>query len=159
MWMMIALFQSFVIAYFIYSSIRENKPELPTEVDIDKMMPHQFINGLLRQNANERKVADAIERAHDVLGYVYIIKECGLNKYYKIGKTSTIQGRLNALETAMPYPMEIILIIVTSDYDALESELHRRFKHKRRKLEWFELDENDITRINRIGENYVYSKM
>lgn len=152
MWMAIALFQSFVIAYFIYITMRESKPELPTEIDIDKMMPHQFINGLLRQNANERKVADAIEKARDVLGYVYIIRECGLNKYYKIGKTSTIQGRLSALETAMPYPMEVISIIVTSDYDSLELELHRRFRTKRRKNEWFELDDNDIAQIKKIGE-------
>jgi hypothetical protein len=152
MWMAIALFQSFVIAYFVYITMRESKPKLPTEIDIDKMMPHQFINGLLRQNANERKVADAIEKARDVLGYVYIIKECGLNKYYKIGKTSTIQGRLSALETAMPYPMEVISIIVTSDYDSLELELHRRFSTKRRKNEWFELDDNDIAQIKRIGE-------
>lgn len=101
---------------------------------------------------NERKLRVALES--NLGGFVYVIKECGLNKYYKIGMTRALIARLSHLETAMPYAMEIIAIIPTSDCEGLEQRLHRQYGKLRRKLEWFELKPEHIQDIERIGQEW-----
>jgi hypothetical protein len=69
---------------------------------------------------------------------VYIIQAKGTYRF-KIGQTSAWPARLEALQTASPYPLEVFRIIPTEHAGALEAMLHRRYASYRKHREWFEL--------------------
>jgi len=68
----------------------------------------------------------------------YIIKNPN-NGLYKIGKSVNPHSRINSTVSSATTP-EIILIIK----DNWELFLHKQFKHKRVKGEWFKLNNDDI---------------
>lgn len=146
----IILFQAFTILCLWYWYAQATKPTLPDERDIDAMMMHQFANKYMREHRNAQKVNDALSSLGNRSGFVYVIKETGLEKFYKIGMTSTIENRLAALETAMPYPMEIVGIYPCNRFADLEATLHRLYRKQRRKHEWFELSAADLESINQL---------
>jgi len=66
----------------------------------------------------------------------YIIKSQGL---YRIGKTENLKYRISCFHTHNPS----FELIYTIDFDC-ELFLQNKFKEKNVKLEWFNLEENDI---------------
>lgn len=146
LWLII-LFQFFVILCLCYGINRLTKQPLPTEQEIDDMVMRQFTNKYMRNQRNAEKVSIALEIAGECSGFVYIIKETGLGRFYKIGRTTAIVSRLSTLETAMPYPMEIVDIYPCRRFAELETALHRRYADKRHRNEWFELDDSDLQTI------------
>lgn len=76
----------------------------------------------------------------------YILKSQGL---HKIGKTKDLEDRLAAYRTHNPY-FELIYTIPVD----CEELLHNLFKSKRKHLEWFELDDNDIAKIAELSVDY-----
>ena len=77
----------------------------------------------------------------NVPGFVYLM-QCG--KHYKIGMSKDPQSRLEQLSTQPPFDIELICTIPTNDMVALEAEIHKLFKHKRKRGEWFTLDTQDV---------------
>lgn len=78
-------------------------------------------------------------------GYVYLLPSpVGL---YKIGLTTDPAKRRKTFDNIMPFDVQFIAIIKTSDSKSLERQLHTRFKDKRVKCEWFRLDEADVAYI------------
>ncbi len=65
-------------------------------------------------------------------------------KYYKIGKSDSPLKREKTLQSEKP---TIQLIYYFESYDNDEKILHQKFKDKRIRGEWFNLDENDIEYI------------
>lgn len=149
-WVLITIFTNTLYIYMVVYFYRVAYPKIESNPNDD--IYQGMVDDIYRRGQNEQWLAyaESIKRN----GCVYIIQECGLNKLYKIGKTYSIRRRISHLETAMPYPMRIICILPSSKYDELELVLHREFKDKRQRLEWFELSDEDIDQIKRIGENY-----
>lgn len=72
--------------------------------------------------------------------YVYFLS--GWDNYTKIGKTNDIKSRVSAHSCSNPNSK-----LLFSIYDAdgsTEGRLHKHFKDKRVKLEWFDLTDSDI---------------
>jgi len=86
-------------------------------------------------------------------GYLYLI-EC--NNYYKIGITQNIEQRLLQFKTFIPMDVELIFkekfnYIYKSK---IERELHKEFKHKHYKGEWYNLNKRDIDKIKQRLNGY-----
>ncbi len=84
---------------------------------------------------------------------VYIIKIKGLD-YYKIGMSYGFKNRLIALQTVLPFELEVVMLLYSERYDKLESDLHKRFSHKCIKGEWFQLIGDDILKLQQV-ERYM----
>ena len=93
------------------------------------------------------------ERDTKEKGYLYLIR-CG--DYYKIGITQNIEQRLSSFKTSIPFDIELVLkekfnYIYKSK---IERELHKEFKHKLHKGEWYNLDKGDIDKIKQRLNGY-----
>jgi hypothetical protein len=82
-------------------------------------------------------------RKCDGVGYVYLIK---MDSHYKIGISKNPKRRLKAFST-MPQQLEVILTAKVNDYARIEEELHEKYKEKRVRGEWFELDDLEVKEI------------
>jgi hypothetical protein len=74
-------------------------------------------------------------------GYIYIIKA---DDRYKIGKARQLGSRLDTHSSSSPYPIELIAQEHVADYSGVEHLLHRLFKDKEVKPEWFHLTQDDL---------------
>jgi len=77
------------------------------------------------------------------LGYIYVYRDSDL---YKIGKTLNIKDRNKKYTTENPRAIMIHSYMI-KNYDREERRLHEKFKDKRIRWEWFELNEEDILYI------------
>lgn len=115
----------------------------------------KFIEELLKNEAIKSKAIDQLqlklldENEDDSL---YIIKSGDL---YKIGYSSSFSKRIKNYKVHNP-DLKILLVIKTSDAFDLEQTLHTKYKDKRIKGEWFNLDVDDITEITSILYNVIY---
>lgn len=79
---------------------------------------------------------------------VYLIKEeHGLTK---IGYTVDIIRRFKLLQQGMPYKIELLYYRKINTAQKMEKTLHKLFKNKRKKGEWFYLTIEDIDKIKII---------
>lgn len=70
-------------------------------------------------------------------GYVYLVQ---LGPYYKIGRSVNPESRVKAFTSVkMPYPINLIHTIESSDPTEAEAHLHHRFADLRMNGEWFRL--------------------
>jgi hypothetical protein len=82
---------------------------------------------------------------------VYLIWAEGTS-YYKIGKSTDIKKRLNALQTSCPHPIKLIHTIrcINSSMTEVEAALHLRYYTSRLRGEWFELDQDAVNYIKTV---------
>lgn len=88
--------------------------------------------------------------------YVYII--AAENGLFKIGKTTNIDNRLQQIKSANPIQCFLVGLIEAKDdnLDKLERLLHKMFKDKRIRGEWFALSKNDLLLlIPYMPEEYI----
>lgn len=83
-------------------------------------------------------------------GYVYVIK---VLNYYKIGKTVNPKQRFYEYSRLMEFP-EIIFCTFVEDFSKVESKLHKLFKEKCTRGEWFHLENSDLEFIHHVLEKY-----
>lgn len=81
------------------------------------------------------------EQDMTVIGYVYLMKS---GRYYKIGRSSSVERRNYDLGIILPEEIKIIHKIETDDPSGIELYWHNRFDNKRKKGEWFELSSSDV---------------
>jgi Meiotically up-regulated gene 113 len=74
-------------------------------------------------------------------GFVYLIRS---GKFYKIGKTNSIDRRQYEIGLQLAEALQPIHSIETDDPSGIEAYWHNRFKGKRLNGEWFDLDASDI---------------
>jgi len=98
-----------------------------------------------------KKNKDKKEIRKGTKGVVYLLKIKGESKY-KIGVSSNFKKRYNQLASKMPYKLLIVHKINSNNMYHLEKELHNRFKNKKIKGEWFNLEEKDIKYICSINK-------
>lgn len=72
---------------------------------------------------------------------VYVILQ---DEFYKIGKTSNWQRRLEHYKTHSAIPFNVILVVECADASTVEAYLHARFAAHRVRGEWFKLGEGDV---------------
>ena len=78
-------------------------------------------------------------------GYVYLLYAD--NGLIKIGKTKSLQQRLDHFTAKLPYELRLVGTIKSERYGEIEAELHRLFHDKRKRGEWFDLSEEDLESI------------
>lgn len=76
---------------------------------------------------------------------VYIIKDAA--GHYKIGCTSNVSDRLRMFGVKLPFEIELEHFIPTVSYRALERKLHRQYKSKKIRGEWYKLEPEDVQAI------------
>jgi hypothetical protein len=79
--------------------------------------------------------------------YVYFVTRKGRNdEPIKIGWSYDIAARISQLERPLPFSLECVEYIEVVDGGAwvIESALHRHFKSKRIKGEWFDIRKDEI---------------
>jgi hypothetical protein len=82
-------------------------------------------------------------------GEIYVIEN---NGFYKIGKTTNVENRIKQFETSSALPYTLIYKTTKHKYyHYFEKFLHRKFKHKHIKGEWFNLSEDDIKYFNHLS--------
>lgn len=80
------------------------------------------------------------------MGSVYLLKtEIDDWTIYKIGFTKkSIQKRIKQLQTGSATPIHLVHFYKTQNYSKVEKWLHRKWKQKRQKGEWFDLSLEDV---------------
>ena len=78
-------------------------------------------------------------------GFVYVLREPFGR--VKIGMTQHVKQRFDQLNTASAYDLEIVIVLESENALQVERYLQRRFAAKRVRLEWFDLDTEDIAYI------------
>ena len=97
-----------------------------------------------RERQRQEWATHAIERRK---GYVYILKAD--NGAYKIGRTNNPKSRRQTFGVELPFDVEYEVVIKTDDMYQLERDLHREYRHKHIRAEWFALSVEDIIAIQR----------
>jgi hypothetical protein len=90
--------------------------------------------------------SEPLKSENDIRG-VYFIIENPFREKVKIGKTKNIKRRLDGLQTAHPDELVLYKFIQTEKHHELEQELHKQFKSKRIRGEWFELTLTEIDKV------------
>src|SRR5688500_14602365 len=62
----------------------------------------------------------------------------------KIGRSGDIQIRLRTLQTGSPYDLKLMGWIESNNDKQLELELHEQYSDRRIRLEWFNLQPEDV---------------
>lgn len=86
---------------------------------------------------------------------VYIL-EC--QGFYKIGKSGHLKHRLNQMQIANPYKLNLIHTIPTDDHTKVERALHIIFADNQLSGEWYKLDQNDIADIKAFSVQDILSR-
>jgi hypothetical protein len=81
----------------------------------------------------------------DMRGFIYLIR--AENGYVKIGITRNIDNRLKTLETASPLQLELLKSKHVRNAPAIDRRLHKLYQDKRKRFEWFDLDDQEIKEI------------
>lgn len=76
---------------------------------------------------------------------VYFIRAVGTNMV-KIGYTASgIKQRLSGLNTSSPFDLECVFLLPSDDPTTVELEIHNQLAQYRRRGEWFELSDGDLS--------------
>ena len=131
---------------------------LPTLKDIKKIEIN--LNKMKEEVANikdlkkyndimfEKNIFTPINIIKDNKGFIYIIKQW---EYYKIGRTLNVKNRYRKYITENPEECTLIYSYKTDDYINEEQRLHKEYKDKHYRGEWFKLDEQDIYTIKNLS--------
>lgn len=101
---------------------------------------------IIKNKKESTKVKDEKEVEH----FVYIMHNKH-NNYYKIGRSINPVYREKTLQAQEP---DVVLIDKWIASSEVEKILHRKFKDKKKRGEWFSLSENDIKEINFFMTDY-----
>ncbi len=79
-------------------------------------------------------------------GYVYLMKS---GPFYKVGSSRNLERRDYELGIKLPEALKTLHKIRTDDPIGIENYWHNRFKDKRKRGEWFDLSNEDISAFKR----------
>lgn len=126
--------------------IKYNIPPLFAAAFSDK----SWLTRKLQDSTNEVFRPDLSKQTlHPVKGFVYLIRG---PKLHKIGKAENVENRLKQIEKDEGCELEVVHTIRSMDYTRAETRLHNKYKHLRRRGEWFELSQIEIDAICAISD-------
>ncbi len=70
--------------------------------------------------------------------YIYVM-QC--KNYVKFGYSQNPNSRIKELQTGNPFKIHLLLKVNYNCVSSIEKEIHRYFKEKRERGEWFKIDE------------------
>lgn len=79
--------------------------------------------------------------------YLYLIR---CQRFHKIGVANDIQTRLAQLSTGNPFELEVVALYGFINAQVVEAAIHQRFSSCRRRGEWFELSEENISDFHAV---------
>jgi predicted GIY-YIG superfamily endonuclease len=79
--------------------------------------------------------------------YVYLLLD-GMN--YKIGITTNMDNRIKELQTGNSRNISVVFYYPINSAQKMEAMLHRKYKKKRVRGEWFNLNQIDVNHIEFI---------
>ena len=91
-----------------------------------------------------------LPKLEDPAGYVYLLKDVSHTGQYKIGRTNHPATRLGNFGVKLPIETTPILILKTNNAKTLENKLHKQYSSYRRLGEWFELTDDQVSKIRQI---------
>lgn len=97
------------------------------------------------------------KRYRSLPGNVYVISVN--NEYYKIGYANNVKKRIQHLQLACPYPIQIVHIIMTDHTIRLETALHKRYRHRHVQGEWFRLSPDEVQSICSIVSPVIATEL
>lgn len=77
-------------------------------------------------------------------GYIYFLRDPKLGNEIKIGRARDIKHRVTSLNTGRPRDLEIIREVYSGDYKSLERKIHKYFKSKKIRREWFKIEKEEL---------------
>lgn len=108
-----------------------------------------FTAGWLERNTMRVPTGSVLESS--ATEWVYLVKS---GELHKIGmSTSDVKKRIETLKTASPTPLEVVCVVETDDARGLEALLHKMFKTRRVKGEWFSLTPDDVAYIRALADD------
>lgn len=117
-----------------YDHELEKSPKIKKALEDNIVEKKEERKGLKRVQAKFKKGS----------GYVYIIK-CEKFNYYKIGiSKSTPKNRISNLQSGCPFKLDYVTIVHCEHYSLIEAQLHREYRDKNIRGEWFELLPTDL---------------
>jgi hypothetical protein len=105
-----------------------------------------MMNRLANAKANPPSALPAVDHSPRLSpeGYVYILQS---ERRYKIGRARDLPARTKTNITSSPHEVVLLFAYKVADCNEAESELHKGFGAKRKKGEWFELDDWELDAI------------
>ena len=76
-------------------------------------------------------------------GYVYFIRDMALG-YTKIGIADDYRKRIQSLQTSCPQDLRCLAIIQSPDFKSIEKTLHKKYKYRHHRGEWFTVSDAEI---------------
>lgn len=81
-------------------------------------------------------------------GYVYLVRsQYGI----KIGKSVNVKSRTRLFEVKLPFPISVEHYAWFDDYSYAERNLHKKYHAQRLEGEWFDLSQEDVANIKKLG--------
>ena len=107
---------------------------------LDQMQPHQKAPTRTRRSSKPRSTS-APAQTVKLAGMVYLLKA---GPFYKIGKTTDFDRRLQQIKLHLPYSVEVVHTISALDITVIELFWHKKFAHWRANGEWFTLNDAEV---------------
>ena len=89
----------------------------------------------------------------NLVSFVYVISD-NLG-HYKIGFSSNPKSRIAKLNIGPTHLTFEAVIPTLNSVQSFEKELHKKFRNKRIKGEWFRLDKNDLTYLYELEGRWI----
>lgn len=88
-------------------------------------------------------------------GWVYALQASGTN-LVKIGRTtSSVEKRVQEIQTSSPHRLDLIMVIATADAPTLEQAFHEACAPFRTRGEWFDLPDDSIDALTQATDARV----
>jgi len=112
---------------------------------IESILRKRTIN-MFNSKWYEDTVNEIISKGQDFKGYVYFVSN-GISDNVKIGKSSSLNNRLNSFRTSFGEGVFLWGFIYVENYTITEKELHEFFKENHIRNEWFEIDMSHFKKL------------
>jgi Meiotically Up-regulated Gene 113 (MUG113) protein len=89
------------------------------------------------------------------LAHVYLVGLLEFPTFFKIGIAQDLSKRFENINTSIPFDIYLKHTVAVNDYRILERHLHSVFAEERIKGEWFSLDAEDVTHVERIMSEWA----